>query len=48
MKIISSENSDICHLKCEESLKECMNRGEDESVCRMIQVPCICKCHESL
>jgi hypothetical protein len=23
---------------------ECIDRGEDESVCRMQRVPCICRC----
>lgn len=40
------DESHSCYLKCDDSLKDCMNRGEDESVCRMNQVPCICSCHE--
>lgn len=36
-----------CFNKCHESLKDCMNRGEDESVCRMEQVPCICRCNST-
>lgn len=37
------ENSS-CFGNCDDRLEACLNRGEDESVCRMEQVPCICSC----
>lgn len=33
-----------CSKKCDLSYRECLSKGEDESVCRMKRVPCDCGC----
>ncbi len=44
MKNPSKDEGASCFRDCDDRLEACLNRGEDESICRMEQVPCICSC----
>ena len=33
-----------CTKKCDALYKDCVEKGEHESVCRMKRVPCDCSC----
>lgn len=40
----TSQQAQDCSRKCDTLFYECLQRGEDESVCRMKRVPCDCTC----
>jgi len=46
MKNIVNMESLACSQSCYEIFRECLDKGEDESVCRMKRVPCDCSCSD--
>ncbi len=46
MKNIVNMESLACSQSCHEIFRECLDKGEDESVCRMKRVPCDCSCSD--
>jgi hypothetical protein len=46
MKNIVNMESLACSQSCHEVFRECLDKGEDESVCRMQRVPCDCSCSD--
>jgi hypothetical protein len=47
MKNIVNMQTLSCSHGCDELFRECLNKGEDESVCRMKRVPCDCECSDA-
>jgi len=35
-----------CSIECNSQFRQCLNSGEDESICRMEWVPCDSKCSD--
>ena len=46
MKNTVNMESLACSQSCHQIFRECLGRGEDESVCRMQRVPCDCSCSD--